>query len=172
MNDAPLQVIRPELLTAGFKLVQEQSLEVTDDVSIIEALGKPVIALSRLAILAAQAGADGPVQAWIDAGRGDVFVGRYVDGACVAETMMAGEDAAAELGEGSVAVCMEDSLTRLYPGLRLVAAGGVRKAVPLAAAAAIRGDFADTALLDANYLRVPDAALALQARRGAATHSG
>lgn len=42
MVDAPLQVIRPELLTAGFKLVQEQSLEVTDDVSIIEALGKPV----------------------------------------------------------------------------------------------------------------------------------
>lgn len=39
---ALLQVIRPDLLTAGFKLVQEQSLEVTDDVSIIEALGKPV----------------------------------------------------------------------------------------------------------------------------------
>ena len=34
--------MRPELLTAGFKLVQQQSLEVTDDVSIIEALGKPV----------------------------------------------------------------------------------------------------------------------------------
>ena len=42
MVHALLQVIRPELLTAGFKLVQEQSLEVTDDVSIIEALGKPV----------------------------------------------------------------------------------------------------------------------------------
>jgi 2-C-methyl-D-erythritol 4-phosphate cytidylyltransferase len=37
-----MQVIRPELLTAGFRLVQQQSLEVTDDVSIIEALGKPV----------------------------------------------------------------------------------------------------------------------------------
>lgn len=42
MTHAPLQVMRPELLTAGFELVQQQSLEVTDDVSIIEALGKPV----------------------------------------------------------------------------------------------------------------------------------
>jgi hypothetical protein len=36
------QVIRPPLLREGFDLVQAQSLEVTDDVSIIEALGKPV----------------------------------------------------------------------------------------------------------------------------------
>lgn len=36
------QVIRPALLTAGFRLVSENSLEVTDDVSIIEALGEPV----------------------------------------------------------------------------------------------------------------------------------
>ena len=37
-----LQVIRPELLQAGFDLVMSEGLEVTDDVSIIEALGKPV----------------------------------------------------------------------------------------------------------------------------------
>lgn len=36
------QVIRPALLTAGFQLVSEKNLEVTDDVSIIEALGEPV----------------------------------------------------------------------------------------------------------------------------------
>lgn len=36
------QVIQSALLAAGFRLVAEQSLEVTDDVSIIEALGKPV----------------------------------------------------------------------------------------------------------------------------------
>lgn len=36
------QVIQPALLKAGFLLVGERSLEVTDDVSIIEALGKPV----------------------------------------------------------------------------------------------------------------------------------
>ncbi|KAI7841727.1 hypothetical protein COHA_004593 [Chlorella ohadii] len=36
------QVIKPPLLQAGFELVQREKLEVTDDVSIIEALGKPV----------------------------------------------------------------------------------------------------------------------------------
>lgn len=37
-----MQVIRPALLQEGFALVKSQSLEVTDDVSIIEALGRPV----------------------------------------------------------------------------------------------------------------------------------
>lgn len=37
-----LQVIRPELLRRGFELVKSQNLEVTDDVSIIEAMGLPV----------------------------------------------------------------------------------------------------------------------------------
>lgn len=36
------QVIRPPLLREGFALVAEKGLEVTDDVSIVEALGKPV----------------------------------------------------------------------------------------------------------------------------------
>ena len=37
-----MQVIRPDLLQSGFELVQRENLEVTDDVSIIEALGQPV----------------------------------------------------------------------------------------------------------------------------------
>ena len=37
-----LQVIRPALLQQGFELVRREGLEVTDDVSIIEALGEPV----------------------------------------------------------------------------------------------------------------------------------
>lgn len=37
-----LQVIRPALLRAGFDLVRRKQLEVTDDVSIVEALGEPV----------------------------------------------------------------------------------------------------------------------------------
>ena len=34
--------MRPELLRRGFEHVRENGLEVTDDVSIIEALGEPV----------------------------------------------------------------------------------------------------------------------------------
>lgn len=37
-----LQVIQPDLLREGFELVRQKQLEVTDDVSIIEALGRPV----------------------------------------------------------------------------------------------------------------------------------
>ena len=37
------QVIQPPLLRRGFALVAEQGLEVTDDVSIVEALGEPVL---------------------------------------------------------------------------------------------------------------------------------
>jgi 2-C-methyl-D-erythritol 4-phosphate cytidylyltransferase len=37
------QVIRPDLLKAGFDLVAREKLEVTDDVSIIEAMGRPVV---------------------------------------------------------------------------------------------------------------------------------
>eukprot|EP00878_Enallax_costatus_P005138 GHUV01005401.1.p1 GENE.GHUV01005401.1~~GHUV01005401.1.p1 ORF type:complete len:356 (+),score=96.32 GHUV01005401.1:60-1070(+) len=36
------QCIRPDLLREGFRLVREKGLEVTDDVSIIEAMGLPV----------------------------------------------------------------------------------------------------------------------------------
>ena len=35
-------MIRPALLREGFELIQRERTEVTDDVSIIEALGKPV----------------------------------------------------------------------------------------------------------------------------------
>lgn len=38
----PGQVIRPDLLREGFEAVRREGLEVTDDVSIIEALGLPV----------------------------------------------------------------------------------------------------------------------------------
>lgn len=34
--------MKPSLLQAGFELVRRENLEVTDDVSIIEALGQPV----------------------------------------------------------------------------------------------------------------------------------
>ena len=37
-----MQVIKPDLLREGFELIKQEGTEVTDDVSIIEALGKPV----------------------------------------------------------------------------------------------------------------------------------
>ena len=37
------QVVRPQLLRDGFALVAEKGLAVTDDVSIVEAMGRPVL---------------------------------------------------------------------------------------------------------------------------------
>lgn len=37
------QVLKPQLLKEGFELVKRESLEVTDDVSIVEAMGKRVV---------------------------------------------------------------------------------------------------------------------------------
>lgn len=125
-----------------------------------EALGKPVVAVSRLAVLAAQAKSDGPVQAWLDAGRGDVFVGRCGQAPSGREDMMHGSDAVAGLLQNERVVVMEERLRDLYPQAQRVLPVGVHEALPLASSAAQRYDFADTALLDANYLRVPDAELA------------
>ena len=37
-----MQVIKPALLREGFELINREGTEVTDDVSIVEALGRPV----------------------------------------------------------------------------------------------------------------------------------
>ena len=42
LSNQPLQVIQPGLLREGFELVRRKQLDVTDDVSIVEALGRPV----------------------------------------------------------------------------------------------------------------------------------
>ena len=123
-----------------------------------EALGKPLIAISRLAVLAAQGPTDGAVHAWIDAGRGDIFRGVYLDGVCLGEAMIAGETALAE-ADGATVVVMEDRLAAIHLNAIQVPAVGVQQALPLAVAQLRSGDFADAALLDANYLRIPDAEL-------------
>ncbi|WP_170835052.1 tRNA (adenosine(37)-N6)-threonylcarbamoyltransferase complex dimerization subunit type 1 TsaB [Terriglobus roseus] len=123
-----------------------------------EALDKPLIAISRLAVLAAQAPASGNVRAWLDAGRGDIFRGLYRDGVCTDEAMITGE-CALEEAEGQAVIVMEERLATLCPRALAVPPVGVRQALPLAAAMLNRGTFADTALLDANYLRIPDAEL-------------
>ena len=129
-----------------------------------EALGKPVVAVSRLAVLAAMAGRSGSVQAWIDAGRGDVFAGHYRDGVCLGEVMLHGTDALAGVHASDVVVVMEDGLPEPPQGALRVPAVGLREALPLAVSKARAQQFADIALLDANYLRVPDAELARHAK--------
>lgn len=131
-----------------------------------DALDVPLIAVSRLESLASQfdGQAGEVVQAWLDAGRGDVFVGRYHGAVCEEEVMLPGTVAVAGADEGPVVV-MEDRLAVLLPRALRVNPVGVREALRIALRKFLAGEFADTALLDANYLRVPDAELALRARQ-------
>lgn len=125
-----------------------------------EATGLPLIALSRLAILAAQVSGS-ETQAWLDAGRTDIYVRRN------GEELMLPAAAALEGAHNGQVVLMEDRLATLLPSATRVAPVGVRQALPLALDHLRQQTFADTALLNANYLRVPDAELALQARLAA-----
>jgi tRNA threonylcarbamoyladenosine biosynthesis protein TsaB len=141
-----------------------------------EALDVPVVAVSRLAVLAASVPADPThrvalngtpgvvevpvVEAWMDAGRGDVFVGRYAGRVSLYEAMLTGMDAAGRRVVDETLVVMEEALAERAVGAILVPSVGVREAVPLFVDRVGGGAFADTALLDANYLRVPDAELA------------
>ncbi len=125
-----------------------------------EALGRPALAVSRLAVLAAKAGTDGTAQAWIDAGRGDVFVGRYRAGVCLDERLMRGGEATHAVPPSEPVIIMEEQLARFYPAAVLVPAVGIRDALPLAVVKLGARMFSDVALMDANYLRVPDAELA------------
>ena len=123
-----------------------------------EAGGIPLIAVSRLALLAARAGAgDAVVYAVLDAGRGDFYVGEYAGGRCVREALMSGADLAAEVAGGDVVVCEAQvmaALAGVHP--RLVGEPSAGDAVPVVVERIVAGEFDDAALVDANYLRRTD----------------
>jgi tRNA threonylcarbamoyladenosine biosynthesis protein TsaB len=126
-----------------------------------EAIGKPMIAVSRLAMLAAAAGPGvGRVCALLDAGRGEFYCGQFGEGIEARETLVSKEDAleAALLSE-KVVVCEQgvfDALNGSIP-LMLVAEPGAADALPFAMKKIAAGVFDDPVKLDASYLRRTDA---------------
>ena len=121
-----------------------------------EAAGIPVIAVSRLALLA-----DGKdAYAVLDAGRGEFYCGEYRTGACVSERLQTREEmlrSGMHFG-GDIVVCEEavaQALRELTPVM--VAEPGAVEILRLGRARFAAGDFADVATLDANYVRRSDA---------------
>jgi tRNA threonylcarbamoyladenosine biosynthesis protein TsaB len=129
-----------------------------------EAGGVPVIAVSRLALLAAAVdGGGGPVHAVLDAGRGEFYYGEYVGRRCLREVLMGGQDLVAA-GLGGAVVTCEAKVAEGLAGLgfdpvrlRVVAEPLAGDALALALERIQTGDFDDAATLDANYLRRTDA---------------
>jgi tRNA threonylcarbamoyladenosine biosynthesis protein TsaB len=126
-----------------------------------EAGGVPLIAVSRLALLAAAVdGGGGPVHAVLDAGRGEFYYGEYVGRRCLREALMSGEGVRAAAGGGVVVACeakVMEALGGIGLGVRMLEEPSAGDALPLALARMEAGDFDDAATLDANYLRRTDA---------------
>ena len=126
-----------------------------------EAGGVGLIAVSRLALLAARVdGGGGPVHAVLDAGRGEFYYGEYVGRRCLREVLMRGEDLLAAAAVGGVVVACElkvaEGLAGLGLVLRMVEEPLAGDAFTLALERIEAGDFDNAGTLDANYLRRTD----------------
>lgn len=131
-----------------------------------EALNLPLIAISRLAVLAHSAAASPGtrIYAVLDAGRGEFYLGVYQDGVCLRESLLTRDELVAvtsgiEPPQQSALVACEpavaESLAVLAP--RRVPQPTAESALPLALLRLKAGAFDDIATLDANYLRRTDA---------------
>ena len=124
-----------------------------------EAGGVGLIAVSRLALLAARADGGGePVHAVLDAGRGEFYYGEYVGRRCLREALMGEQDLRAAVVGGVVVVCevkVAEALLGLAPKIVDEPASG--DALPIALERIAAGNFDDVETIDANYLRRTDA---------------
>ena len=142
-----------------------------------EAAGTPLIAVSRLALLAAVSGLPHALAA-VDAGRGEYYVGEYRHGENLGEALLTGEEtvvAARRPGAG-VLVCDEsvakDGLGEATSACAALAMCGPLYVQPPDATDALRfamsrfraRDFEDAGSLQANYLRRSDAEVVLARR--------
>jgi tRNA threonylcarbamoyladenosine biosynthesis protein TsaB len=145
-----------------------------------EALGVPLVAVSRLAVLArlAEAPSGARVHALLDAGRGEFYWGMYVDGERVREATLTRDEVFAAVdfgvakGDGArdVVVTCENAVAQSVAGLlpRLVAEPSAGDAWPLVLSRIERADFDDVATIDANYLRRTDAEIFAKPQAGVA----
>jgi tRNA threonylcarbamoyladenosine biosynthesis protein TsaB len=146
-----------------------------------EGAGIPLIAVSRLALLAGASGLP-HVLAAVDAGRGEYYVGEYQDGNNLGEVLLTGTEtvALAKQPGAGVLVC-DKSVVGDGPVASTACAAlaicGPVYVQPPDAAEALRfalgrfraGQFDDVETLQANYLRRSDAEVFRSARTGVVT---
>lgn len=139
-----------------------------------EGAGIPLIAISRLALLAATSGLP-HVLAAVDAGRGEYYVGEYRNGNNLGESLLSGDEtvALAKRPGAGVLVCDESRADDISASAcAALAICGPVYVQPPDAAEALRfaltrfhaRDFDDPETLDANYLRRSDAEVLRAAR--------
>ena len=127
-----------------------------------EASGVKLVAISRLAVLAALGCVNRkmPEQASIhvalDAGRGEFYYGCYQEDLCLTEALLTREELEQALGSARLVVCetrIEQALLTIVPEPR------AQDALRIAIDRVNAQSFDDAAVIDANYLRRIDAHL-------------
>jgi tRNA threonylcarbamoyladenosine biosynthesis protein TsaB len=119
----------------------------------------PLVAVSRLALLAAAADeVRGQVCSVLDAGRGEFYCGVYEGRRRISESLLTAEELAVTSERGEVLVVCEQRVADALSGLgpRLVGEPRAADALPLVVTRVLGGEFDDPAVLDANYLRRTD----------------
>jgi tRNA threonylcarbamoyladenosine biosynthesis protein TsaB len=134
---------------------------------ICDALGLPLVALSRLALLAGAAESEEAL-ALLDAGRGEFYCGLYRAGVPLHEKLLGPDQVRAF--SSAVVVTSEPKVVEALAEMpvQLVDEPGAELILRFALARAAARDWTDVATVDANYLRRTDAELLVE-RRAAST---
>jgi tRNA threonylcarbamoyladenosine biosynthesis protein TsaB len=135
-----------------------------------EGLGIPLIALSRLKLLARKPG-EAEAVAVLDAGRGEFYTGFYRQGVCETEVLLT-RDALSQAvsGSGAAIVVCEQEVFSALDGLGpiFVTAPTAVEALAAGAERFRAGEFDDAATLEANYVRRSESEIFARAARHAA----
>ena len=126
-----------------------------------EAWGVPLVAVSRLAVLAGMSAGE-TIFPVMDAGRGEFYCGEYRLGVCLGESLRTGVEIVAAVGAGMVVAyepAVAEVLAGLISGMRvsMVAEPMAADALALMVDRVRAGSFDDVASIDANYVRRTDA---------------
>jgi tRNA threonylcarbamoyladenosine biosynthesis protein TsaB len=128
-----------------------------------EAAGIGMVAMSRLALVAAEVRAK-RVVALLDGGRGEFYAGVYDGGLARSESLVS-EAIARELMVGAEAVTCEARVAaRLGEIVRVVPEPGAETMRVMVLSRIAAGEWSDVATVDANYLRRTDAELMVHAK--------
>jgi len=129
-----------------------------------ESVGIGLLAMSRLALVAASIDADGDVLAVLDAGRGEFFCGLYDAGVRVSEQLLRSEELTPLRQHRRVITCEARVAESLGEGVDLVAEPGPERMLAMALTRIEAGEWSDIASVDANYLRRTDAEILVHGR--------
>lgn len=130
-----------------------------------EAGGVGMIAMSRLALVAAALGDAGDAIALLDAGRGEYFCGFDDNQGGFTEWLLRTDDEVQELRHGRRSVTCEARVAERLGGEMLVTTEpGPAELLAMALRRIEAGEWSDVASVDANYLRRTDAEILVHGR--------